>query len=120
MEITKWYQVDVEQAIKTLESDLHHGLNDEQVKEKRSKFGLNELEEEAGKSIWAMFFDQFKEYLVILLFIAAVVSGILGEWVDSIVIMAIVILNAFIGVFQEYKAEKSLAALKRLSPLSPK
>jgi Ca2+-transporting ATPase len=115
MEITKWYQVDVEQAIKTLESDLHHGLNDEQVKEKRSKFGLNELEEEAGKSIWAMFFDQFKEYLVILLFIAAVVSGILGEWVDSIVIMAIVILNAFIGVFQEYKAEKSLAALKRLS-----
>jgi magnesium-transporting ATPase (P-type) len=57
MEITKWYQVDVEQAIKTLESDLHHGLNDEQVKEKRSKFGLNELEEEAGKSIWAMFFD---------------------------------------------------------------
>lgn len=115
MEQTKWYQIGIDQATQLLESDLSHGLNDDQVLAKREKFGTNELEEEAGKSIWAMFFDQFKEFLVILLFIAAVVSGFLGEWVDSIVIMSIVILNAFIGVFQEYKAEQSLAALKRLS-----
>ncbi len=115
MENAKWYQIEVEQAVKDLESDLHHGLNDGLVQAKRSKYGLNELEEEPGKPIWAMFFDQFKEYLVILLFIAAIVSGFLGEWIDSAVIMVIVILNAFIGVFQEYKAEQSLAALKRLS-----
>src|SRR5690606_1605683 len=89
--------------------------DDSQVKAKREKFGSNELEEEAGKPLWAMFLDQFKEFLVILLFIAAIVSGFLGEWFDSGVIMAIVILNAVIGVFQEYKAEQSLAALKRLS-----
>ncbi len=115
MEQTKWYQIEIDQAAQLLESDLGHGLKDSQVLAKREKFGINELEEEAGKSIWAMFFNQFKEYLVILLFLAAVVSGFLGEWIDSIVIMAIVILNAFIGVFQEYKAEQSLAALKRLS-----
>lgn len=115
MEAVKWYQIDVEQAADAIESDLQHGLNDDQVQAKRSQHGLNELEEEPGKSIWAMFFDQFKEFLVILLFIAAIVSGFLGEWFDSAVIMAIVILNSFIGVFQEYKAEQSLAALKRLS-----
>ena len=115
METVKWYQIEAERAAEALESDLQQGLNDDQVQAKRSQHGSNELEEEPGKPIWAMFFDQFKEFLVILLFIAAIVSGFLGEWLDSAVIMAIVILNAFIGVFQEYKAEQSLAALKRLS-----
>ncbi len=115
MEQTKWYQLEIEQAAQMLESDLLNGLNEHKVQAKRDKFGMNELEEESGKSLWAMFFDQFKEFLVILLFIAAIVSGFLGEWIDSIVIMAIVILNAVIGVFQEFKAEQSLAALKRLS-----
>lgn len=112
---TKWYQVDIGQAAQMLESNPDKGLDDSQVKAKREKFGSNELEEEAGKPLWAMFLDQFKEFLVILLFIAAIVSGFLGEWFDSGVIMAIVVLNAVIGVFQEYKAEQSLAALKRLS-----
>jgi Ca2+-transporting ATPase len=115
MDQTKWYQVEIGQAVQMLESDLCKGLDDSQVKAKREKFGSNELEEETGKPIWSMFLDQFKEFLVILLFIAAIVSGFLGEWFDSGVIMAIVILNAVIGVFQEYKAEQSLAALKRLS-----
>lgn len=115
MDQTKWYQVEIGQAVQMLESDLGKGLDDSRVKAKREKFGSNELEEEAGKPIWSMFLDQFKEFLVILLFIAAIVSGFLGEWFDSGVIMAIVILNAVIGVFQEYKAEQSLAALKRLS-----
>lgn len=115
MGTTKWYQMEIDQAVQMLESDLRKGLDDSIVKAKREKFGPNELEEEAGKPLWVKFLDQFKEFLVILLFIAAIVSGILGEWIDSIVIMAIVILNAVIGVFQEYKAEQSLAALKRLS-----
>lgn len=112
---TKWYQVGIDEAARILDSDLLNGLDDAKVQAKREKFGSNELEEESGKSVWAMFFGQFKEFLVILLFIAAVLSGFLGEWLDSIVIMTIVILNAVIGVFQEYKAEQSLAALKRLS-----
>lgn len=115
METAEWYRIEAEQAVATLESNVHQGLTDEQVQAKRSQHGMNELVEEPGKSIWAMFFDQFKEYLIILLFIAAIVAGFLGEWMDSAVIMGIVILNAVIGVFQEYKAEQSLAALKRLS-----
>lgn len=115
METAEWYRIETEQAVATLESDVHQGLTDEQVQAKRSQHGMNELEEEPVKSIWAMFFDQFKDFLIILLFIAAIVAGLLGEWMDSAVIMGIVILNAVIGVFQEYKAEQSLAALKRLS-----
>lgn len=115
MDTAEWYRIEAEQAVADLESDLHRGLSDEQVQARRSQYGWNELEEEPGKAVWAMFFGQFKEFLVVLLFIAAIVSGILGEWVDSAVIMAIVLLNALIGVFQEYKAEQSLAALKKLA-----
>lgn len=115
MEKIKWYQRDVETISRELESDLSRGLSQEAVLKKREQYGLNELEEKAGKSIWMMLFEQFKEFLVVLLFIAAIISGFLGEWVDSIVILIIVALNAFLGVFQEFKAEKSLAALKKLS-----
>jgi Ca2+-transporting ATPase len=115
LEKYNWYQMEISKTTEIFGADLSHGLSEAKVREKRAKYGLNELEEEPGKSIWAMFFDQFKEFLVILLFIAAVISGFLGEWLDSIVILAIVALNAFLGVFQEYKAEQSLAALKKLS-----
>lgn len=115
MEKQKWYQKKDSDIAVELETDLKQGLDDQQVRAKREQYGLNELMEVAGKSIWAMLFEQFKEFLVILLFIAAIISGFLGEWLDSIVILFIVSLNAFLGVFQEFKAEKSLAALKAMS-----
>lgn len=111
----QWYQKELTAIAAELKTDLHQGLTEEQIVEKRAQFGPNELTETAGKSILAMLLTQFKEFLVILLLIAAVVSGFLGEWFDSIVILFIVALNAFLGVFQEFKAEKSLAALKKLS-----
>jgi len=110
-----WYRTEISEAAQKLNSNLEKGLTDTQVEAKRLEYGLNELAEEAGKSIWAMLMDQFKEFLVVLLFIAAVISGFLGEWVDSIVILIIVGLNAFLGVFQEFKAEKALSALKKLA-----
>ncbi|MGD8399569.1 MAG: cation-translocating P-type ATPase [Bacillota bacterium] len=112
---TKWYQREIAAITRELASNLTTGLDKAAVSAKREQYGPNELTEKAGRSLGAMFFDQFKEFLIILLFIAALISGFLGEWLDSIVILIIVALNAFLGVIQEYKAEQSLAALKKLS-----
>jgi Ca2+-transporting ATPase len=112
---TKWYQREVAAISRELASNLNAGLDRTAVSAKREQYGPNELAEKAGKSFGAMFFEQFKEFLVILLFIAALISGFLGEWLDSIVILVIVALNATLGVIQEFKAEQSLAALKKLA-----
>ena len=115
MDQTQWYQLDQHQTAAKLGTDPDHGLTETEVKTRLAQHGFNELAEEAGKSIWQMLLEQFKEFLVILLLVAAIISGFLGEWLDSIVILLIVVLNAFLGVFQEYRAEKSLAALKKLA-----
>ena len=66
MEKPNWYQIEVDKVVEILETDLSRGLDETKVKEKRVKFGLNELVEEPGKPLWAMFLGQFKEFLVIL------------------------------------------------------
>lgn len=109
-----WYQKSGETVLKEMQSNLN-GLTDEEVQRRRATFGFNELIEKKGDSIWKMLLEQFTDVLVIILIIAAVISGILGEISDLIVIMVVVLLNAALGVIQEDKAEKSLAALKKLS-----
>jgi Ca2+-transporting ATPase len=111
----QWYQKEIREIIRKLDSNLTNGLDQTAVLTKREQYGPNELAEKPGKTMWAMFVDQFKQFLVILLFIAALISGILGEWLDSTVILIIVVLNAFLGVVQEFKAEQSLEALQKLS-----
>ena len=78
---------------------------------------LNVLKEPPPRSIFSMFIDQIKEVLVLILIAAAVISGLVGEWADSLVIMIIVVLNACLGVYQEHKAEEALYALKMTKPL---
>ena len=75
----------------------------------------NELTEKPRPGFLALLWDQFNNYLVIILIIAALISLVLGEWVDSIAIMCIVVLNAIVGVIQESKAEQALAALKKMA-----
>jgi len=89
-------------------------------RERLAKFGANELTERPRPGFLALLWDQFNNYLVIILIVAAVVSLALGEWVDSIAIMFIVVLNAVVGVFQESKAEQALAALKKMSARMPR
>ena len=101
--------------IHILESDCNRGLTHVQVEQRRKQYGFNELEEQKGITIWGMFLNQFKEFLVLLLIAAAAVSLAIRETTDAVVILAVVLLNAVLGVIQEYKAEKSLAALKTLS-----
>lgn len=116
----KWFSKTVEETKKVLQTDFEKGLTDEQINEKREKHGFNELKEKKKKSLFQKFMEQFKDFTIIVLIIAAIVSGIVGvsegEGItDTIIILIVVILNAIIGVVQESKAEKSLEALQKLS-----
>ena len=105
---------------KDKETDLSKGLSNEEVQKRREKYGLNKLKAKKKKSLFQKFLDQFKDFSIIILIIAAIVSGIVGvaegEGVtDTIIILIVVIVNAIIGVSQEAKAEKSLEALQKLT-----
>lgn len=120
MENTKWFNKNVEDIEKELKTNLEKGLNDEEVKTRQEKYGLNELKTKKKKSLIQKFLEQFKDFSIIVLIIAAIVSGAVGiaegnGITDTIIILIVVIVNAIIGVTQEAKAEKSLEALQKLT-----
>ena len=120
MENTKWFNKNVEDVEKELKTNLEKGLNDEEVKARQEKYGLNELKTKKKKSLIQKFLEQFKDFSIIVLIIAAIVSGAVGiaegdGITDTIIILIVVIVNAIIGVTQEAKAEKSLEALQKLT-----
>ena len=115
-----YFSKGIEEVEKELETDIKNGLDNEHVKEKIEKYGFNELESKKKESIFVKFLKQFKDFMIIILIIAAIVSAFIGVqegegFTDSIIIMVVVIVNAVIGVIQENKAEKSLEALQKLS-----
>jgi len=105
----------IEEVVRGLQSDRERGLTQPQAQERLEKFGPNELTERPRPGFLSLLWDQFNNYLVIILIIAALLSLALGEYVDAIAIMVIVVLNAVVGVIQESKAEQALAALKKMS-----
>ena len=105
----------IEELVSGFQTHLERGLTRQEAQERLGKFGPNELTERPRPGFFALLWDQFNNYLVIILIIAALVSLALGEYVDSIAIMFIVVLNAVVGVIQESKAEQALAALKKMS-----
>ncbi|MEH7502389.1 calcium-translocating P-type ATPase, SERCA-type [Neobacillus drentensis] len=111
----KFHEMKIEQVEKALETDFSSGLSQEEVKKRINLHGLNELDEGEKQSALLLFFSQFKDFMVLVLLAATLISGLLGEYIDAIAIIAIVIINGFLGFFQERRAEKSLQALKELS-----
>ncbi|MCM8796680.1 MAG: calcium-transporting P-type ATPase, PMR1-type [Candidatus Omnitrophica bacterium] len=118
--MNKWWHLDIPDTIKRLETDSNQGLAFGEAKIRLEKYGPNQLREKKGRSALSIFFEQFRDFIVWVLIGAALVSGFLKEWVDAIAIIAIVIINAILGFIQEFRAEKSLAALKKLSSPSSK
>ena len=120
MEKKNWFNKKIEEIEKELKTNRENGLKQEQIQEIRNEKGYNELQAAKKKTIIQRFIDQFKDFSIIVLIIAAIVSGIVGvsqgEGItDTIIILIVVIVNAVIGVAQESKAEKSLEALQKLS-----
>jgi Ca2+-transporting ATPase len=116
----KFYNQEIPQIIELLSSDLISGLNDNEVNNRLNEYGYNQLQTGRRKNFLKMFFEQFKSFMIIILLIAAIISGITGMMegeglLDTFVILGILVLNALIGAFQERKAETSLEALKSLA-----
>ena len=116
-----WHTLSAKETEQKLQTNLSNGLTTKQVEERKQKYGLNQLEEQKKKSIIIRFLEQFKDFMIIILIIASVISAIVAkiegsnDYFDSIIIIAIVVFNAIMGLVQETKAEKSLEALKKMS-----
>ncbi|MFX1464408.1 MAG: cation-translocating P-type ATPase [Promethearchaeota archaeon] len=124
------HSIEYEEVIKKLNTSIESGLTENEVQIRIEKYGRNELIKEKGKKAWQIFINQFKDFLIYLLMFAIVISVIIGlyesarpggeewssEYTDAIVIAAILIVNAILGFYQEYQAERALESLKKLAP----
>lgn len=118
----QWYSLTKDEVVQRLGTSEESGISDEEAARRLKEYGPNELVEKERISPLKIFLDQFKDLMVIILIIAAIISGAIAtyrgtteEWLDAAVIMIIVILNSIMGFVQEYKAEKTLKALKQLA-----
>ena len=110
-----WHALSREAVLKQLDSQLDKGLSSSQAESRLDKLGPNQLEEGEKTTFWQMVFDQLNNFVVIMLIVAAAISALLGETVDAIAIITIVVLNTVMGVVQEGRAQEELAALKKMA-----
>jgi Ca2+-transporting ATPase len=111
------HQVPIGELLQYLAVEANRGLSSTQVEERLSRVGRNALPEGLQRAPWLKFFDQFKSFLIIVLLFAAGLAAIIGNWKDAVVIVAVVFLNAAVGLFQEHRAEQSLAVLRGMLPV---
>src|SRR5215813_1993556 len=109
-----FYKLDTAETLAQLKTNPETGLNDSEVEQRRAEHGKNSLPAGEGTNWVELITGQFTDLMVIILIVAAVISAFLGDTKDVVVIMAIVILNAILGTYQEFQAEKALAALSAL------
>lgn len=111
---TKWHNLDVQSVLDKLKSSPSEGLNQNEVENRRKEHGKNELPEKKGKHPIIKFLSHFHNVLIYILIIAAVITALMDHWIDTIVILAVVLANAVIGFIQEGKAEKALEGIKKM------
>ena len=109
-----WHTLEVAEAIQTLRADFS-GLSQEEAQDRLAEFGPNELVKGERISAWAVFFGQFKSFLIIALLVAVALSAVLGEVVDAVLIAVIVLFACILGFVQEYRAERAMEALKKMA-----
>ncbi|MDD1605203.1 MAG: calcium-translocating P-type ATPase, PMCA-type [Methylococcaceae bacterium] len=115
-----WHTLSVAQALHKQSTQLSSGLSQAEVKARQNDYGFNQLDETPPEPAWHLLLSQFKSILILVLIIAAIVAAAIGDLSDGIVILIVVIINAFLGFYQEFQAEKSLAALKKMLALQAK
>jgi Ca2+-transporting ATPase len=113
-EIVRWHQKKTEEVIAETRTSLT-GLSSAEAQTRLRESGPNALTEKPAKPLILMFLDQFRDFMILILIAAAIISGFIGEVSDTIAIIVIVVLNAVIGFVQEYRAEKAMAALKQMA-----
>lgn len=118
--VNSWWNQSPEDVCRNLTTDLHKGLSNEETKKRLQKFGPNQLPEKKRVSPLILLINQFSSFIVWTLIAAAIIAGFLGEWIDATAIGVIVVLNGILGFFQEFQADKSLAALRKMATLSSK
>lgn len=109
-----WHTSGISELYQTLDSSSS-GLSGREAEIRLSKFGENTITDHKKKTIWHIIYHQISDFMILILIIAAIISGIAGDLADSIIILAIIIINAFIGFLQEYRAEKAMESLKNMS-----
>ncbi len=113
--MTAWHSMPSEEVVRRLRADAAAGLSSAEAARRLASFGPNAIVESAGRSPWRIFLDQLISAMMVLLLFAAAVSAYLGDVADAAAILAIVILNALLGFRQEYRAERAISALKKLT-----
>ncbi|MBI3109818.1 calcium-translocating P-type ATPase, PMCA-type [Candidatus Daviesbacteria bacterium] len=116
----KAYLKSPQDLAKELQTDLQKGLSSQEAADRIKKYGPNQLKEAPGKNPFVLFLEQFKDFLILILIGASLVSLALGENIDAFLIIGIVFLNAIVGFIQEWRAEKAIASLKKLVTSSVK
>lgn len=117
-----WHTLKKDEVLKSLGTNEITGLTNEEVLKRQEKYGTNKLKEKKKESLFVKFIKQFNDFMIIILIIASIVSAVISkiqgenDYIDSIIIIGIVIFNALMGVIQEAKAEKSIEALKQMTP----
>jgi len=109
-----WHSLSVEQVKEILQTS-DSGLSEAEAKERLEKYGKNDLRQKKPKSIWRMLWEQISDVMVLILIAASIFSLVMQEWAEGVIILAVVALNATVGIFQEKKAANALAALKSMS-----
>ena len=116
-----WHTMSANEVAEKLKVDVKKGLTEEEAEKRLQQYGENKLKDKKKESIVIRFFKQFQDFMILILIAASILSALVSKWegthdyLDSIIIIAIVVLNAIIGLIQESKAEKSLEALKQMS-----
>ena len=110
-----WHNLTCEETAHKLTTDSHNGLSPAAIPALQQKYGPNELQDKGTKNPWLILWEQFTATMVLILLAAAIVSLFIGKWTEASAIFAIVILFGLLGFFQEYRAEKAMAALKKLA-----
>ncbi len=113
--MTNWYKLEPAELFKQLETEPTQGLSEAEAVRRLAQYSPNELLEQGSKSPWRILWEQFTATMVIILIVAAAIAGALGEFKDTIAILAIVVLFGLLGFIQEYRAEKAMSALKKLA-----